>query len=147
MSGRAFQRSKRCGLNNTSNHNDAELCVLDDEGYPRFDWIMRRRRDATLVAFDVLRVGRRDLVDLPLRERRVVLANIIPSDSVYLLRSRAIEDGIALFSECARCGLEGVIAKRNDSPYHPGVRVADAWLKIRTSHGNRIIRDRYHSDA
>lgn len=85
---------------------DGELCALDDEGYPRFDWIMRRSCPTTLVAFDVLRIGRRNVIDLTLRERRTLLADVIRADSPHVLRSRPVADGIGLYRECERRGIE-----------------------------------------
>src|SRR5690348_13858758 len=49
---------------------DCELVVLDEEGRPRFEWMHRRKRPpASLVAFDVLRNGRRHTLSLPIEER------------------------------------------------------------------------------
>jgi bifunctional non-homologous end joining protein LigD len=33
---------------------------------------------------------------------------------------------------CVSLGLEGMVAKRTDSPYRPGVR-SDDWLKLKTA--------------
>jgi bifunctional non-homologous end joining protein LigD len=33
---------------------------------------------------------------------------------------------------CSTLGLEGMVAKRTDSPYRPGVR-SDDWLKLKTA--------------
>ena len=39
---------------------DGELCVLDDDGRPRFELIQRHEREAALFVFDVLRVDDHD---------------------------------------------------------------------------------------
>jgi bifunctional non-homologous end joining protein LigD len=41
-----------------------------------------------------------------------------------------MRDGQAMLDAAIHAGLEGIVAKRLDSPYLPGVRT-DAWLKIK----------------
>lgn len=121
---------------------DAELCVLDERGHPRFDWMHRKDRPpATLIAFDVLRRERRHTVALPIEERRSILKTVIPVDLPLLLRARCFTDGGALLAQCEGLQLEGIVAKRAGSAYRPGRRTDD-WLKIRTEHGNQVIRRR-----
>jgi bifunctional non-homologous end joining protein LigD len=120
---------------------DAELVMLDVDGRPRFEWLSGRRRPATIVAFDVLRVGRRDVVALPLRERRDLLAAVVPADTAAVLRSRVFTDGFALLERCEDLRLEGIVAKRDDAPYRVAQR-SDEWRKIRTKYGAALIRDR-----
>ena len=54
---------------------DAEVVVLDERGHPDFDAL--RRLSATLVVFDILRLGEHDLIDLTLSERRVILRAVV----------------------------------------------------------------------
>ena len=35
-----------------------------------------------------------------------------------------------LLAECARLGLEGIVAKRKDAPYRSGTR--SGWIKVKT---------------
>lgn len=120
---------------------DAELVALDDDGRPRFEWLAGRRQRVTIVAFDVLRVGRRDVFALSLRERRDLLAEVLPADTPAVLRARVFSDGVGLLERCEDLRLEGVVAKRNDSRYHVAER-SDEWRKIRTQYGAAVIRDR-----
>ena len=39
-------------------------------------------------------------------------------------------DPNALVAECTRLGLEGIVAKRRDSPYRSGTR--SGWIKVKT---------------
>ena len=121
---------------------DGELCLLDSDGRPRFEWMHRKdRRHATIVAFDVLRHVRRHTFNRPIEERRALLRQIISRDTALLLRAQSFTDGAALLSACEREQLEGIVAKRNGSTYEPGIR-SDAWLKIRTAYGRAVIADR-----
>jgi ATP-dependent DNA ligase len=45
--------------------------------------------------------------------------------------SEAFPDANALLAECARPGLEGIVAKRRDAPYRSGTR--SGWIKVKTS--------------
>jgi ATP-dependent DNA ligase len=40
-------------------------------------------------------------------------------------------DGVELLASCAELDLEGIVAKRVDSPYRPGARSHD-WIKVKT---------------
>jgi len=44
--------------------------------------------------------------------------------------SEAFPDAGLLLAECARLGLEGIVAKRKDSPYRSGTR--SGWIKVKT---------------
>ena len=45
-----------------------------------------------------------------------------------------------LFAEAERLGLEGIVAKKGDSPYQRGP--TPNWIKIKTSHGRHIDEER-----
>jgi hypothetical protein len=45
--------------------------------------------------------------------------------------SGAFPDADALLAECARLGLEGIVAKRKVSPYRSGTR--SGWIKVKTA--------------
>jgi bifunctional non-homologous end joining protein LigD len=120
---------------------DCELVALDDRGHPRFERIRTGGQQHTLVAFDILRLGRRDLIARPLEDRRAALARVMPAEAPGLLRARVFEDGFALLRECERLKIEGVVAKRAASRYMPGVRSA-SWCKIRTEYGRAVIAKR-----
>jgi bifunctional non-homologous end joining protein LigD len=44
--------------------------------------------------------------------------------------SETFPDPTALMAECARLGLEGIIAKRRDAPYRS--RTRSGWIKVKT---------------
>ena len=50
------------------------------------------------------------------------------------------ENGERLFAEAERLGLEGIIAKKADSPYRRG-RTPN-WIKCKTSHGRHVDEER-----
>jgi DNA ligase D-like protein (predicted ligase) len=126
---------------------DGELVVLQD-GRPDFHSALRREQGrgtrtianlaaslpASYVVFDVLYSGFEPLMTRPLFARREVLRALVEAaDNPRLVRSEGIVGGgRAVFEEMRGLGLEGMLAKRLDSPYLPGART-DAWIKIKTS--------------
>ena len=88
----------------------------------------------SLVAFDMLRDGRSGLVEKPWSERRARLEALfedagVPDDATLLLSDTSTR-GSTMLARARRAGWEGIIAKRTDARYRPGVR-ADAWLKLK----------------
>jgi DNA ligase-1 len=89
------------------------------------------------VAFDLLAVDDRFLLDEPLAERRAEIpALIVPSETLSAAPWRTLEAGaspetIAELFEAARArGNEGLVLKRTDAPYVPGRR-GKWWLKLK----------------
>jgi ATP-dependent DNA ligase len=86
---------------------------------------------ASFVAFDLLAAGGRSLVELPQRERRAALESLLgdarrPLHLTPVTRDRAV--AAEWLSRFEGAGLDGVIAKPEDSPYMPGKR---AMFKIK----------------
>ncbi|MDR3314582.1 MAG: DNA ligase [Oscillospiraceae bacterium] len=122
---------------------DGELFVMQD-GAPNFGLIQRRsllsdplkvqlharQHPATFCAFDVLLYNGKDLTNRPLHERRRVLEKAFHENERLALSRVVTGQGAALFAQTKARGLEGVVAKRLDSGYKPGVRTKD-WLKIK----------------
>jgi bifunctional non-homologous end joining protein LigD len=124
---------------------DGELVVLDAEGRPSFERMQQRmnvnrdtdvRRVAaehpvTFVAFDLLELDGRDLLSTELRIRKKTLRETIV-DSPYILFAAHVErDGTSLFDVARESGIEGIVGKRADSLYRPGIRSPD-WVKIKS---------------
>ena len=90
----------------------------------------RRRVPVHLYVFDLPRHEGEDLRPLPLRERKARLRRALDfGGAVRFNPHRKGEHGEELYREACRKGLEGVIAKRADSPYRGG-RSRD-WLKLK----------------
>jgi bifunctional non-homologous end joining protein LigD len=112
---------------------DGELVVLDENGKPDFDALQAYHGSGQLVfySFDLLWMNGYEITNLPLTERKEILKLIIPDD-IAIRFSNDFEDGIALFEEAKKLGLEGIVAKKKESKYLPGVRGND-WLKVATA--------------
>jgi len=90
-----------------------------------------------LYLFDVLRLDRRDLTATPLRERKALLRRSLTFAAPLRFVQHRNERGEQLYREACRQGLEGLIAKRADSPYVHG-RSRD-WLKLKCSHEQELV--------
>jgi len=83
------------------------------------------------VAFDVLLVDGRSLVDQTLKQRQLALRKLIPRSGGGLLRPKSVVgDGAELLAQAESRGFEGIVAKRLDSIYEPGKRTK-SWLKFK----------------
>jgi bifunctional non-homologous end joining protein LigD len=121
---------------------DGEVIVADKEGVSHFGSLQNWRSEADgelkFYVFDVLWLNGYSLMALPLTERRALLPAILPEHPVLHI-SQAFDAGGAEFLEVAKkMGLEGIMAKREDSEYKPGLRTGD-WLKIKTAHRHEVV--------
>ncbi len=114
---------------------DGELVMLDKEGRPRFQLMQNYEEQAgTLVyyAFDLLFLDGKDLRDLSLLERKEKLRAMLPAHPRIRYSEHTREKGVSFFKAAEAQQLEGIMAKRADSPYLSGKR-SDSWLKVKTS--------------
>ncbi|HUX67705.1 MAG TPA: non-homologous end-joining DNA ligase [Terriglobales bacterium] len=129
---------------------DGEIVVLDAHGassFPRLQQrlnladrraLARAARELPVVfyAFDLLRLDGRDLRPLPLAERKRLLA-ALPWGGPWRYSDHVLGDGAALFQQAAARGLEGIVAKRADSPYQPGR--SRLWLKLKAQQRQEAV--------
>jgi bifunctional non-homologous end joining protein LigD len=111
---------------------DGEIVAFEGNvtSFARLQQRARRRVPVFLYAFDLPRHEGEDLRRLPLRERKARLRQALDFEGpVRFNPHRNGEHGEELYREACAKGLEGVIAKRADSPYTRG-RSRD-WLKLK----------------
>jgi bifunctional non-homologous end joining protein LigD len=111
---------------------DGEVVALDSRGVTSFARLQRRGKERVAVLlylFDMMRHEGADLRELPLRERKSRLRRALRFEDPIRFTVHRNEAGEQLFEEACRKGLEGVIAKRADSPYR-ATRSRD-WLKLK----------------
>jgi bifunctional non-homologous end joining protein LigD len=144
-------------LNRALSHHrailDGEIVALDAEGRPSFGALQRRmhvgsestvRRLAkeapvTYIVFDLLWLDGHSLMNLPYTERRARLAELELGDNGrWRVPDYVVGHGQQLLSATEQQGLEGVIAKRLDSPYEPGRRTP-SWLKIKNVDRQEVV--------
>lgn len=113
---------------------DGEIVALDESGRPSFGALQRRGRQRPTVVymvFDLLYLDGYSTITLPFVERRRLLDELaIPTGSAWQVPGYHVGDGAAMLEATRAQGLEGVVAKRLDSPYEPGRR-SRRWLKVK----------------
>jgi DNA ligase D-like protein (predicted ligase)/DNA ligase D-like protein (predicted polymerase)/DNA ligase D-like protein (predicted 3'-phosphoesterase) len=122
---------------------DGEIVALDRDGRPSFERMQDRfhrtpeelarnkgRVPVQFLAFDLLWLDGEPLVDLPLRERRGRLEEVLVETRDVRLSQVVESAGRDFFEQVKKLGLEGIVAKRAASPYRPGSRSPD-WRKIK----------------
>jgi bifunctional non-homologous end joining protein LigD len=119
---------------------DGEIVAFAD-GITSFSRLQRRAREQVsvfLYVFDILRHDGRDVRDLPLRERKALLRGAFKFGGRLRYSQHRNEHGKRLFSEACRQGLEGLMAKRADSPYRSAARSRD-WLKLKCHFEQELV--------
>jgi len=77
-----------------------------------------RKEPATLCAFDVLMIGRREVREIPLAARKTRLARLLDGVEGLHYVEHLEAHGEALFAKVLEVDLEGIVAKRVDSRRH-----------------------------
>jgi bifunctional non-homologous end joining protein LigD len=112
---------------------DGEIVALDSKGTPSFQALQHRsaHRNYAIVfyAFDLLHIDGVDLSMTPLEERRKRLPKVVKGSGV-LLSEPLPGNAQQVIEAVSRIGLEGIVAKRRDSPYQSGER-SGAWVKLK----------------
>jgi len=118
---------------------DGEMVAFDAQGRPSFQQLQQGSGPVAYVVFDLLAVDGEDLTAQPYAERRRRLeALLTPSPDGRWFVPTPTDDGDALMAATAAQGLEGVVAKRLDSPYLPGRRTT-AWVKVKHRHVQEFV--------
>jgi bifunctional non-homologous end joining protein LigD len=121
---------------------DGELVVLGQEGRPDFHLMQFRHQrgptadllrtaPVTYIVFDLLELGDEVLLTAPYTERRALLADLPVANPRVAVPRHFTADDIdpnELLAVVAEQRLEGLVAKRLESRYHPGQRSRD-WIK------------------
>ncbi len=112
---------------------DGEVVVFNAEGKADFDALQKyngHNSPITYCVFDLLSLNGQNTMQLPLTDRRSLLEMLVKDNDV-LQFSESFDDGKALYEKALDENLEGIVAKKKDSIYRPGIRGND-WLKIPT---------------
>jgi bifunctional non-homologous end joining protein LigD len=122
---------------------DGEIVVLNEHGVSHFSSLQNWRSEAdgelVFYVFDVLWLDGKDLCPLPLKDRQQVLHSLMPKESDIIRLSENFKTKGEDFMELAsKFGLEGIMAKKEDSPYRPGER-SNEWQKIKLNKRQEVV--------
>ena len=130
---------------------DGELVVYDDAGRPSFHRLGERARmsratdvrrwsveqPASLFLFDLVAAEGFDARGLPLVERKQLLRTVVPEVGPLRYLEHFETDGVAVYAQVTKLGLEGIVAKKADAPYRAGR--SPAWLKVRAERTDDFV--------
>lgn len=114
---------------------DGEAVVLDEKGASSFAALQAAFQEdtkafITYFAFDLLHLDGHNLRQLPLLERKELLARLLSGldeDSPIHLSEHFAADGKIVFKQACSLGAEGIISKLSSSPYSS--TRGSSWLK------------------
>ncbi|HEY8160594.1 MAG TPA: DNA ligase D [Methylobacter sp.] len=119
---------------------DGEIVVMDEQGNPNFQLLQhyseQRSHPIYYYVFDILKINNQSVMELPLVKRKelvrtlIQLRTLIKKNGIIKYSDHIEEKGKEMFALMAERNMEGIMAKKADSPYLPGQRTAD-WLKIK----------------
>jgi bifunctional non-homologous end joining protein LigD len=132
---------------------DGEIVAFDDDGRPSFGLLQQRlhlgsaaliaRRakevPASFLAFDLLYFEGHSCIGLPYDDRRKLLEKLdLVGDTFATPPSIRDHNGAEVLAISKEQGLEGVVAKRRDSPYSAGQR-SGSWLKVKNLRTQEVV--------
>ena len=132
---------------------DGEVVAFDAQGRPSFQRIAPRIHaerpldvraamngvSVSYLVFDLLALNDFDLRGLPLSARKSLLMKLIHGRGYVRALDHLQGDGRPLFDLCRAERLEGVVAKRADSPYRPGPGRTEDWVKIKSERDDEFV--------
>lgn len=132
---------------------DGEIVSFDDRGKPNFQRLAPRihahkpydvkRASAEVpvvfLVFDLLQLGPYDLTELPLVERKRLLARLFPGRGLVRHLDHIAQQGTALFQLCEQRGMEGVVSKLSQGVYRFGPNRSGDWVKHKCSRDAEFV--------
>jgi len=132
---------------------DGEVVAFDAEGRPSFQRILPRihaerpldvrsamnEAPVSYLVFDLLALNDFDLRPLALLSRKALLMKLIRGKGYLRALDHLEADGRPLSELCRAQRLEGVVAKRSASPYRPGPRRTDDWVKLKSERDDEFV--------
>src|SRR5258708_7556233 len=122
---------------------DGEIVALDAHGHSDFQLLQERMHvrapsenlvaqiPVVYFAFDLLYCDGYDVRESPLLERKQLLQRLLHTSERFRYADHQLEHGKELFALAEQNGLEGIVAKRADSPYVSARSLY--WVKLKST--------------
>ncbi|HEX2039715.1 MAG TPA: non-homologous end-joining DNA ligase [Acidimicrobiales bacterium] len=131
---------------------DGEVVTFDEEGRPSFQLLQSRmhvqgprdvqrlmaRQPVVYVVFDVLWLAGQSTLALPYAERRRLLERLDLDGPAWRVSAHRVGGGAAMLAAGKERGLEGIVAKKLDTPYEPGRR-SRWWVKVKNVRRQEVV--------
>lgn len=121
---------------------DGEIVALDEAGKPSFTLLANSGSKGPIFyyVFDVMVLGGRNVMREPFAVRRDLLEQeVLPRLAEPVRYASPLDAPLPVLIQSVKVhGFEGLIGKRLDSPYEPGLR-SGKWLKMRVNQGQEFV--------
>jgi DNA ligase D-like protein (predicted ligase) len=122
---------------------DGEIVAFDQEGRPSFGALQNVGSGQVAVVyyvFDLMVLAGHDVMREPLEKRRELLAKkVLPKLPEPVRYSAPLDAELPVLIQSVKThGFEGLVAKRRNSAYEPGLR-SGAWMKMRVNRGQPFV--------
>jgi bifunctional non-homologous end joining protein LigD len=131
---------------------DGEIVVHDEAGRPDFGLLQqafddKNSHEIVYFLFDLPFHNGTDLRSLPLEQRRAKLQEVLKARSSEHVRfsNELGDDPDGILAAACKIGLEGIIAKRRDSPYVS--RRSPSWVKLKCGQRQEFVIGGYTDSA
>jgi bifunctional non-homologous end joining protein LigD len=131
---------------------DGEVVALDEQGRSSFQLLQAlemegRKAPLRFYVFDLLELNGKGLFELPVEQRKEVLARLCENVGDPVRYSGEISGNVKmLLNEVQRRGLEGLIGKQRGSKYEPGRR-SGVWIKLKATNEQEFVIGGYTPPA
>src|ERR1700683_4761221 len=125
--------------------------LLDAEASPSFNTLQNYGSSGAplhFFIFDLLVLKGKDVMGEPLTKRRELIEeHVLPELADPICYCPVLDGSLTdLVRSVKAQGLEGLVAKRRDSKYEPGLR-SGAWMKMRVNAGQELVIGGYTPSA
>ena len=118
------------------------MVIVDKNGLPDFQALQNydNKTPGTLrfYVFDMLFLNGHSMLELPLKDRKSLIPEVLEGLDHTFYCDHIEGMGMTFYKKAIDSGMEGVIAKKNDSTYAPGYRT-ESWLKIKAVESKEAI--------
>jgi len=118
---------------------DGEIVAYDNEGRTSFSLLQQRSAEAhpVFAAFDLIQLLGRETMQVPLLDRKGLVAQVVEASDVLQLVEHKSGDPEEFLAEACAAEWEGIIAKRADGIYRSG-RSLD-WRKLKCLASQELV--------
>jgi DNA ligase D-like protein (predicted ligase) len=130
---------------------DGEVIAFDDDGRPSFNALQNYGSATAPViyyVFDVMVLVGRNVMRETLEKRRELLEQkVLPKLAEPVRYASSLDAALPVLVQSVKeQGFEGLVAKRRNSVYEPGLRTG-AWMKMRVNRGQEFVIGGYTRGA
>jgi bifunctional non-homologous end joining protein LigD len=121
---------------------DGEIVLLNEKDLPDFQKLQHYENHLNYpliyYVFDMLSLDGKDTKQLPLTDRKKLVKKLLGKNKTVQYCDHIENNGIAFLDKAKEQGLEGIIAKKKDSSYTPGIRSKE-WLKLKNVQSTEAV--------